>query len=202
MFRHGGGHLLVHHVDHAADGAAAIQQRRRAAQHFDAFGQQRLDGHGVVGGNAGGIHHFGAIGQHFHARRGLAAYHRTAGAATKCVAVDTRQARQGLTQRAAAPFDQFVAFQHRSRQRGAVEVQAQGVGGNRNGRQRLCALAVRIGLGLRDRCDQHQRAHQRFQTATACRPGDGDLAASLLEPQFLAFHRILSDVISLQNADG
>src|SRR5690606_28222611 len=38
----------VHHVDRAADRAAAVEQGRRALEHFDLVGQERFDRHRVV----------------------------------------------------------------------------------------------------------------------------------------------------------
>ena len=65
----GRGNLVVQDVDHAAHGtAAAVDQRRGAAQHFDLRGEHGLAGHGMVRADGGGIVQLGAIAEDLHAR--------------------------------------------------------------------------------------------------------------------------------------
>ena len=42
------GDAVVNHVHHAAHRTAAVKQSRWAAQHFNALGGERVNGHGVV----------------------------------------------------------------------------------------------------------------------------------------------------------
>ncbi len=53
MLGAGGGHLLAHHVHHAAQRAAPVQERHRPAHHLHAARGHRLDRHRVVARGAG-----------------------------------------------------------------------------------------------------------------------------------------------------
>ena len=110
---HGRGHLAVQHVDHAAHGAAAVDQCRRPAQHFDLCRQQRLGRHGVVRADGGGVVQFGPVREHAHARAVHAANHVAAGARAEMAAGDAGLAVQGLAQRGLALAHEGVALQHR-----------------------------------------------------------------------------------------
>jgi hypothetical protein len=63
----GRGDAVVNHVDHAADGGAAIEQRGGAAQNLDALDEQRLDTDVVIGADIGGIERADAVVEHPHA---------------------------------------------------------------------------------------------------------------------------------------
>ncbi len=112
FFGHGGGDLVVEHVDHAADGASAMDQRRWAAQHLDLARQHRLGHHGVVGADGGGIVQLGTIAQHLDARAVHAADDGAARARAEVAAGDAGLAAQRLAQRGLAPAHQFIAFEH------------------------------------------------------------------------------------------
>ena len=51
----GGRDAVVDDIDHAADGGAAVEQRRRTAQHLDALDEERLNADAVIGADVRGI---------------------------------------------------------------------------------------------------------------------------------------------------
>jgi hypothetical protein len=74
---------VVDRVDHAADGAAAVQQRGRAAQHFHALDDERIDGHRVVVAQARCIQRCARVAEHPDAIAVLAADHGAVGVRAK-----------------------------------------------------------------------------------------------------------------------
>ena len=147
LLRDGRGNLVVQHVDHAANGAAAVDQRRRASQHFDLARQQGFCHHGVVRADGGGILHLRAVGQHLHARAVHAANHRAAGTSAEVARLDARLAVQGFAQRAFAPAYQLIPLQHAHRRGHVVATQLQPTGGDGDFGQRSRRV-LRLGLCL------------------------------------------------------
>ena len=62
-----GGNLVGDHVDEAADGAGAVQQRGGAAHHFDALGGGGVHGHAVIARLARQVAHALTVLEHRHA---------------------------------------------------------------------------------------------------------------------------------------
>ncbi len=152
--RHARGDLVVEHVDHAADGAAAIQQGGRAAQHFHFARQHGFHGGGVVRRNRRHIEQLRAVGQHADTRRGLAADHRPAGAAAVGVGVHAGQAIQGIAQGGFALLEQQLVFKQVERGRRQIGVAAQRQGGHFHGVQPAVGVGGR-GLGGRRHGPDH-----------------------------------------------
>ena len=114
-----------------------------ALQHFDPARQQRIGRHRMVGRDGGGVEQRRAIGQHAHARGGLAADHRAAGTAAEGIGVDTRQAGQAAAQGGIATAQQLVAVEHAVRRRlpQRILIQPQRVDTHRRQRDRLGLVA-------------------------------------------------------------
>ena len=89
----------IHHVDCAADGATAVQQRGRALQHLDLLGKERLDGHRVVHADRGHVSGGQPVAEDLHARAVQAADDRAADAGTEVRGLHARQAADGFAQR-------------------------------------------------------------------------------------------------------
>ena len=112
----GAGHRLardavVDHVDHAALGAAAIQQRGRAAQHLDALDGERIDRRVVVVAERRGVKAGAAVLQDAHAVAVQPADRRPPGVGAEVGAGHTRQLLQGIAQRGRALQQQALARQ-------------------------------------------------------------------------------------------
>ncbi len=125
---HGGRDLVVEQVHDAADGAAAIEQRRRSAQHLDAFDQQRLGRDRVVRRDVRGVEQAGTVGEDGHAGRGLAADHRTRRAAAEGVGMHTGQAAERFAQRGARALEQRLTLEHRERRGDLLRILVDGGG--------------------------------------------------------------------------
>ena len=151
LLRDGGGYLAVEHVDHATYGAAAIHQRRGAAQHFDLRGQQGLGRHGVVGADGGGVVQLGAIRQHLDAGAIHAANDGAAGTGAEVAAGDAGLAAQCFAQRGLAAAYEFVALQHGGGRGHFIGAQLQAAGRHGDGGQAACGwwCCLRIGLCMR-----------------------------------------------------
>ena len=105
------GNAVVDDVDHTADRAATVLQRRRAAQHFDALGHQRIDRHRMVVAQRRRVHRRAAVLQDADAVAVLAANHRATGVGPEIGAADTGHAVQRLAQRALRAQQQRIARQ-------------------------------------------------------------------------------------------
>ena len=156
--RHRGRHAVVDHVDHAADGTAAVEQRGRPAQHLDAIGQHGLGGIGVIGAGIGGIAHGHAVLQHQHARCALAADHGLPHPRTEGGERHTGLLLQRLAEGGRDAPAQFVAgnqagrvhglglaLVHRRRDDDLLEARIGGVGGDGAREQGSGAEARRVG---------------------------------------------------------
>jgi len=93
------GNPPVNHVDHAADGIRAVEQRRRAAHDFDAPGEHRIEAHGVVGARRRGVNRVAAILQHTDAVPVETADDRTARRRAEVGGTDAGCARERLAER-------------------------------------------------------------------------------------------------------
>ncbi len=159
-----GGDAAVQYIDHAATGAAAIKQGRRAAQDLDLAGQHRVHSDGVVRGNAGGIQHCGAVVEYTHARAALATNDRPAGAATEGIAVHAGLVVQGLAQGGSVFLGEGLLVHHRVGGAGAAA--AQGQGGHVH-RFQFIAVGCCSVLGLND------HGSQRYSQRHGDAPGQG-----------------------------
>ncbi|EFF49516.1 hypothetical protein XAUC_00820 [Xanthomonas citri pv. aurantifolii str. ICPB 10535] len=106
------GDAPVDHVDHAADGAGAVQQRRWTLQHFDLVGQERLDCRGMVLADGGHVLGRQAVAQYCHARAVQAADDRPAHAGPEVGTLYAGQAGHGFAQAGTAHLVQTLAGQH------------------------------------------------------------------------------------------
>ncbi len=61
------GNARRHRIDHAPDGAAAVQERRRTAKDFDLVGDERFDADRVIVADRRGVHRVDAVFEHAHA---------------------------------------------------------------------------------------------------------------------------------------
>ena len=73
LFRHVFRDAIVDHVDHAAYRAAAVQQRRRAAQDFETLGEREIHRVGMIRADDSGVMDTDAVLQNLHPVGGLAA---------------------------------------------------------------------------------------------------------------------------------
>ena len=106
------GQAVVDHIDHTPDGAAAVEERRRAPQHFDAVYRQDLDRHRVVGTERRGIGGRATVVEDADAVAVQPSDHRTAGVGSKVAATDTGQAVETLTQTGLTTLLQVLAAHH------------------------------------------------------------------------------------------
>ncbi len=127
------GDAIVEGVDHPADGAAAVQQGRRAAHDFDAVDVDRVQRHGVVVGQRRRIQGAHAVAQQANAVAILATDDRSAGARAEVRRRHARLLVQGFAEAAFLLQGQLIAFQHGGR-RSQLRA-AQGVGGDDLGLQ-------------------------------------------------------------------
>ncbi|MCY1350232.1 hypothetical protein D9M69_364600 [compost metagenome] len=130
------GDAVVDHVDHAADGIAAVHQRRRAAHDLDAFGYQRIQRHRMVIGQGRGVDGAAAVLQHLDAVAIQAADHRAAGIGAEIRRRHAGQLVERLAQRAGLAHGQRVAAQRRNRRDHVVQFAAERVGGDDDFAQR------------------------------------------------------------------
>jgi len=123
----------VDHVDHAADGAGAVKQGRRAFQHFDLVGQEGLDRSGVILADVGDILRTQAVFQHRDARAIHAADHRAADRLAQAGGLHAGDRGDCLAQRAGLDLVQRRAGQHGDRGDDLVGLLAQrhGIDGDR-----------------------------------------------------------------------
>ena len=152
---------VVDHVDHAADGAAAVLQRRRAAQHLDAFGDQRVDRHRVVVAQRRRIGRRAAVLQDADAVAVLAADGRPARVRPEVAAADAGQAVERLAQRGLGAQQQRVAGDgggRRDQVAGAERIAGDGDFAQRRRRGR-----VRIGLRPRQRRRRGKERQRRWR---------------------------------------
>ena len=96
------GYPVADHVDEAARGTAAVQQRGRTLEDLDLFRDHAFQAHGVVLAQAGHIECGQPVLQDLHAVTAESADHRTAGARTEVRRTDPELLRQGFTD---AAFD-------------------------------------------------------------------------------------------------
>ena len=89
---------LVDHVDCTADRLAAVKKDRRPAQHFDAFGGQRIDRNRVVGRGIGNVDSADPVDQHLHALAGKPAQDRPRSTRSKAGGGDARHIGKNLAQ--------------------------------------------------------------------------------------------------------
>ena len=112
FFGNPGGNLVVEDVDHAAHRAAAVDQRRRTAQHFDLRGQHGLHGDRMVGADGRGIVQFGAVAEDLDARSVHAADDGAARARAEMAGMDAGLGAERFAQRGFAAQHQFLAFKN------------------------------------------------------------------------------------------
>ena len=123
-------HTVVDDIDHAADRAVAVQQRRRATHHLNALGKRRLQTVGMVRADRRRINIADATLQDLHAIAALTANHRHADTRAKGRAVDAHQLLQGFPQCAGRLLPQGLAAEHIHRQRRFRAVALQCAGDN------------------------------------------------------------------------
>ena len=104
---------LVDHVDHAADCRRAVKQRGRAAQDFDALGEQRVDHDRMIGAGVRYVERADAVGEDAHAFALKAAQDRARGVGTERGGRDAGCTVERFTQRGAQGLSQFLALNHR-----------------------------------------------------------------------------------------
>ena len=85
-------------VDHSAHRAAAVQQRRRAAENLDLPGNRRVDADGVIHAHRGDIHGIEAVLHGPHARACESANDRPGGSSAEIGRTDPELAGERLTQ--------------------------------------------------------------------------------------------------------
>ncbi len=146
-----GRNAVVDDVDHAAHRAAAILQRRRPAQHFDAVGHQRIDRHRVVVAQRRSIGRAAAVLQDADAVAVQAANDRPAGVGAEVAAAHAGQVVERFAERRFGAHQELVA---RERGGGRNQVgRAQRIAGDGNlrqrGRGRFGGLRLGSRLGLR-----------------------------------------------------
>ena len=123
-----GGDAVVEHVHDPADSAATVHQRGRTAQNFDAVGQQRLDGIGMILAGPGRIGAAGAVLQHAHSGAALTADDRLPHAGAERSAADPRQIAQGIADGGGCKAAQLLPAHYGKGQRrcGGLFVQRRG----------------------------------------------------------------------------
>ena len=124
------GDASVHHVDHAADRAAAVEQGGGALQYFDLIGQERLHCRRVVLADGGDVLGGQAVAEHGDARTIQAAQDRAPDAWTEVGTLHAGQAGDGFAQAGGAIFVQAFAGQHLGRLAQGIGRVAQGAGGD------------------------------------------------------------------------
>ena len=87
---------LVHQIDDAATGGAAVKQGRRAAQDFELLGKHRLGSHSVVGAHGGDIQGADAIFHDADPTAALPANHGTTRPRAKIANGDPQLPRQSF----------------------------------------------------------------------------------------------------------
>jgi hypothetical protein len=102
----------VHHVDHAAHRAAAVEQRGGALQHLDLVGEDLLDSDRVIRAQVAHVERSDAVLQHQHALAREPANDGTAGARAEEARSDAGLAGEGFAQAARDPARQVVAAQY------------------------------------------------------------------------------------------
>ena len=125
------GNAVVDHIDDAANGATAVAQGSRAAQYFDARGEQRFDRQGVVAAEAGRIQGVELVLQNLDAAGALAAYHWYADAGAERRIADAWLVFQGLAEIGAGAAAQFIAAEAGD------------------------GLCCHVGIGMKWRCGNH-----------------------------------------------
>jgi len=111
------GNAVVHHVDYAADGTAAVKQGGRTAQYLDTVSQQGIHRHSVVGTQTRHVGTGGAVLQGDGARPLLAANDRATDAGAEGRIGDTRLVAQSLAEGSGGPPPQLFAGQQADGQR-------------------------------------------------------------------------------------
>jgi len=129
------GDAAVDHVDRAADGPAAEQQGRRALEHLDLVGQERLHAGGMVGADGGRVLAAQPACQHLHARAVHAAQDRTAHARAEIAGLHAGQPGHGLAQGRGARVIEGLALQHFHRACQGLRIAGQRRGGDLQRRQ-------------------------------------------------------------------
>jgi hypothetical protein len=133
-------HPVRHHVDDAAGRARAVQQCRRAPDDLDLVGQRRVDRHGVVLGQAGGIERCQAVRQDLDPVAAEAADHRARGAGAEESRMHSGFAGDGLAERRGESQGELRARDHADRLGRA----RQRLGQRRRRDQDFLEFAVRI----------------------------------------------------------
>jgi len=108
-------HAVVDDVDHAANGAAAVQQGGGAAQDLDPLGLRGFDAVGMVGADVGHIVVADAVFHDAHARPAQAADDWLADAGTEGLVVDARLLAQRGADGRRHLLAQFGILQYRHR---------------------------------------------------------------------------------------
>ena len=123
-----GGDTVVEHVHNPADSAATVHQRGRTAQNFDAAGQQRLNGIGMILAGPGRVGAAGAVLQHAHPGASLTADDRLPHAGAERSAANPRQSAQGIADGGRCKAAQLLPAQYGKGQRrcGGLFVQRRG----------------------------------------------------------------------------
>ena len=167
-------------VHHAANGAAAIQQRARAFEDLHALGQERLDGHGVVAAAGGDVHGVDAVFHHAHSGPGQAVYHRPADGRAEIRIVDARLAAEGGADAGRHGLLQLLVGENRDGFRQPLA--GERVGGNHH---LLDSVGLVIGLGLGCRGQRQRREGREVAQA------QGASAACARSAQGVNSHRAL-----------
>ena len=122
------GHAAFDHVDRAADRAAAVEQGRRALQHFDLVGQEGFDAHRVVDADRRHVAGAQAVAEHLHARAVEAADDRAADARAEVRGLHAGQAADGLAERIGLGVVEGLAAEHFDRADQVLGIAAQRAG--------------------------------------------------------------------------
>jgi hypothetical protein len=158
----GGWDAVVDDVDHAADGGAAVEQRRRTAQYLDALDQEGFDTDAVIGADAGGVKRAYAVVEHANAFAAEAADDRATGAGAEVSAADA-----GGIGESGAKGGRGAATEFVSGENGSALGQIEGgfaiePSGHEISVERMNVGVIRTFLGV----DQGQRAEERKRERT------------------------------------
>ena len=157
-----GGDAIVEGIDHATDGAAAVQQGGRAAHDFNAVNVDRVQRHRVVVGQRRGVQRPYTVAQDANTVAVLATNDRAAGPRAKVRRRHTRLLVQGFTEAAFLLQGQVIACQH-SGGRGQLFA-AQRVAGDHLGWQfqGMGLGANQQGGGEGRQAPERRQRHRRF----------------------------------------
>ncbi len=131
---------MSHHVDHTANGARAVEQCRRAAQHLDLVSQEGLHGNCMVLADRRGIGSGHVVVQHTHACAFETPDDRPANILTKAGIGQTGHVAEGIAEVVGHIAVQCRAAQYRGRLGHFQYVAAQRCGGNHDFFQRFMVM--------------------------------------------------------------